>query len=176
MCQHAPRYTAFLLFLVLLAAGVASACDRTADTATSPSAPGLQASITAEPLAAKPEFLNGPFCNGRSAFGVRVFIRLLGRNLLLRGLRFQFVDLFGNRILPEVITLPSASASASSLPFPSSSPIALPGIAALPPLPPTEPMGFFARFGCGIVPQGTLIITGDHDGGSSQVRVIIAER
>ncbi len=173
MYQHAPRYAPFFLILLLVAAAAAG-CNRSADTPTSPSTPSLQASITAEPLSAKPEFLNGPVCDGRVSFGVRVFISFRGPVVVLRTLRFQFVDLLGRRSTPDVFSLPSPSAAASSLPL--SSPVTMPGIAALPPLPSDSPLGFFARFGCGIVPEGTLIITGDDNGRRSEARVMVAEQ
>jgi hypothetical protein len=113
-------------------------------------------------------------CDGRSAFGIRVVISLRGRDVLLNGLRFQFIDLVGNRTLPEVIRLPSPSTAATSLP--SASPVTLPGIAALPALPVTGAMPFFARFGCGILPEGTLVITGDLNGRMEQAKVTITSR
>jgi hypothetical protein len=105
---------------------------------------------------------------------VRVFISLRGRDVVLNGLRFQFIDLVGNRTLPEVIRLPTPASAATSLP--SASPVTLPGIAALPPLPVSGVMPFFARFGCGIVPEGTLVITGDLNGRTEEVKVTIADR
>jgi hypothetical protein len=100
-----------------------------------------------------------------------VFISLRGRDVVLSGLRFQFIDLVGTRTLPEVIRLPSPSSAATSLP--SASPVTLPGIAALPPLPVSSPIPFFARFGCGVVPDGTLVITGNLDGRTETIEIAV---
>jgi hypothetical protein len=54
--------------------------------------------------------------------------------------------------------------------------VTLPGIAALPALPVTGAMPFFARFGCGILPEGTLVITGDLNGRMEQAKVTITSR
>ena len=162
MREHVLRYAPVLLLLVITATG---GCSRAGASPTSPSSSSFQTSITAEPLSARPEFLPSGSCTGRPPFGVRVFINLRGRDVVLRGLSFQFIDLVGHRTLPEVIALPSPTTAASSLP--ASSPVAIPGIAALPPLPQPSTVPLFARFGCGVIPEGTLIITGDvrnHDG------------
>lgn len=169
MYQHAPRYARVVLPLLL---AVAAGCNRSADTATSPAPPALQAEIRAEPLAAQPEFITGSLCHGRQPFGIRVFISFDGRVILVHGLRFEFVDFLGNRFLPDVFPLSSPTSPATSLP--SSSPVPVPGIAAVPPLRTGDRAGFFARFSCEVVPRGTLIITGDLDGRSSQVRVMVA--
>ena len=170
MPQHIIKYAPVLLSLTLVAA---AGCARSSDTPTAPASPGFETALTAEPLSARPEFLPG-VCAGRPAFGVRVFISLRGRDLALSGLRFQFIDVVGTRTLPEVIRLPSPSSAAASLP--SASPLTVPGIAALPPLPVTGVMPFFARFGCGVVPEGTLVISGDLHGRTEEATVTIADR
>ena len=156
MYQRFLRYPPVLLFVMSL---VAAACDRVSIAPTSPAGPGFEASLSAEPASIRPEFLPSPHCFDRPPFGLRVFISFRGRDVFLRGLSFRFVDLIGTRTLPEVIRLPSPSSTATSIP--TAGPVTLPGIAALPPLPITSPVPFFARFGCGVLPKGTLIITGD---------------
>src|SRR5215204_5377648 len=130
MYQRFLRYPPVLLFVMSL---VAVACDRGSIVPTSPAAPGVEASLSAEPLSARPEFLPSFNCFDRQPFGVRVIISLRGRNVVLRGLSFAFVDLVGTRTLPDVIRLPSPSSTLTSIP--TATPISLPGIAALPPLP-----------------------------------------
>jgi hypothetical protein len=137
----------------------AVACDRVAISSTSPGAVGVPAALSAEPLSVRPEFLPSPQCFDRPAFGLRVFISLRGRDVTLRGLRFRFIDLIGTQTLPDVIRMPTPTSNASSLP--SASPVIMPGIAALPPLPISSPIPFFARFGCGVLPKGTLVIVGE---------------
>lgn len=168
MCSPVIRFAPVLLVLVSL---TAAGCERSDDMPTSPSASAAQASITAEPRSATPEFLSSRDCAGTPPFGVRVFISLRGRDVVLSGLRFQFIDLVGTRTLPEVIRLPSPSSAATSLP--SASPVTLPGIAALPPLPVSSPIPFFARFGCGVVPDGTLVITGNLDGRTETIEIAV---
>jgi hypothetical protein len=169
MYQRTIRYApVFLSLAVLTLVG----CESGGDTPTAPASRGLQASITAEPLSARPEFLP-VVCQGLPAFGVRVIINLRGPDVVLSGLRFQFIDLVGTRTLPEVIRLPTPSSSVSSIP--TTTPVTLPGIAALPPLPTSTTIPFFARFGCGIRPEGTLIVTGDLNGTTEQMKVMITD-
>jgi hypothetical protein len=169
MYQRVIRYKPVLLSLALV---TVAGCERNSDTPTAPATRGLQASITAEPQSARPEFLPS-VCDGRFAFGVRVFISLRGPDVVLSGLRFQFIDLVGTRTLPEVIRLPSPSSAASSLP--SASPVTVPGIAALPPLSGPSTIPFFVRFGCGVVPDGTLVITGDLNGRVEETKIRITD-
>jgi hypothetical protein len=169
MYQRTIRYAPVLLSLAIMT--LAGCGD--SDAPTAPNSRGLQASITAEPLSARPEFLP-LFCEGLPAFGVRVVINLRGPDVVLSGLRFQFIDLVGTRTLPEVIRLPTPSSSVSSIP--TTTPVTLPGIAALPPLPTSTTIPFFARFGCGIRPEGTLIINGDLNGKVEEVRIGVSDR
>jgi hypothetical protein len=153
------RFRRYAPVVLLFALASAVACDRTADSPTSPElVRQVQTSITAEPRSVQPEFLTSPACVGRRPFGARVTVIVEGRDgLILRDLRFAFVDRFGTRTLPEVIPIPTASSS-----IPSSSPISIPGVAALPSASPVlGPLPFFVRFGCDVIPEGTLIITAE---------------
>jgi hypothetical protein len=139
----------------------AGGCSRMPATPAGPAeGTGQQASITAEPRSARPDFLPTPTCPTRPAFGVRLSIIIRGSHgLTLRGFRFQFIDRLGGRTLPEVIPIPTPSATSS---LPSSSPIPIPGFAALPASPPVlGGLPFFVRFGCNVIPEGTLLVTAD---------------
>lgn len=187
-----PRYAPVLLFVVAAAAG----CD---GDAASPSSPGpvvpLRSSVTVEPHVVLPEFLPAGSCASRSPFGLRLRVILSGqRDLVLRGLRFRLADPFGTSALPEVIPVPTGSEAA--LPTPQSIP--LPGASVLPaspiPIPGTSPLTgvqvtagasrplpFFLRFGCGVIPEGTLFVMtdiadGQGQSGTSQVGVRVGAR
>jgi hypothetical protein len=173
MFERSPKYVLVPLTL-LLAASIA--CDRTTASPTTP-APGagaLKLSFTAEPLVVRPEFLPGSSCTSRPSFGVRITVVLgSGEDVILRGLRFSFTDRFGERALPDVFPTPEGSF------IPSSPPVPFPGVASLPtrgpiPIPGSPPIDgvlvsaltsrelpFFLRFGCGVFPDGTLLIDGD---------------
>ena len=112
--------------------------------------------------------------------------------MILRGLRFSFVDRFGATTLPQVVPVPSP------LEIPTTTPVTLPGIAALPGLSPITMPGstpitglifaggtsnvlhYFVHFGCGVVPDGVLIISadaGDRSGrfSTSELRVRVTQ-
>ena len=163
----------FLTYAPILIVLASAGGERNSDTPTAPSTPAFQASITAEPLSVRPEFLPSHDCTGRPPFGVRVVIIMRGPDIVLRGLSFQFIDLVGTRTAPVVIPLPTPSTAVSSLP--SASPVPVPGIAALPPMPSSAPMPFLAQFGCGVIPDGILIITARSDRGTSEMRVVVAD-
>lgn len=171
MCQHVLRYAPLLL---LLATVSAAGCEQTSDSPTAPELRGLQpASITAEPVSARPEFLPSLNCSGLPAFGVVVVINPRRPNVVLTGLEFVFVDLFGVRTIPDILPFSSRSSTAGSIPTASAVP--LPGIAALPPLPLSEPMTFLARFGCGVRPEGTLSIFANENGTQTQMKVMVKQ-
>jgi hypothetical protein len=180
MSTWRPKYGLLLLFLPLVAA---AACDRTELTLTGPAPSALlplQSSFSAEPRSILPEFLPTGSCVTRPAFGLRLSVIIGGGEVvILRGLRFGFNDRFGASAFPDVFPIASLSAPPVQSPgIPTSSPISLPGIAALPaspiPIPGSSPIDgiliaagtsrtlpFFLRFGCGLVPDGTLVITAD---------------
>jgi len=183
MCQRFLRYAPVLLYVVTLAAG----CGRTNGSPTSPT-PSVQptASMTAEPVAVRPDFLPTPVCLTRPAFGIRLSIRISGgEGLILRGLQLAFTDRFGGRALPEGFPIPTATAAS----FPPASPIPIPGAAALPgtspiPIPNGPPvhgvfvppgssrtLPFFVRFDCGVIPDGTLLVTADAGDSNGQFQL-----
>lgn len=191
MYARFPTYAAILSFLVFFAA---TACNRGSIGPTSPGpSTTVKTSLTAEPVAARPEFLSNPTCPTHPSFGIRITVIVGGNDLIVRGIRFAFTDRFGSRALPDVFPTPAGSTS-----IPSSSPIPIPGSAALPgsspiPIPGSSPINgvlvsdgtrlalpFFLRFGCDVVPEGTIIIivdTADRTGrpGTSEVRVAVRQ-
>ena len=181
MSMRIPFYGLVLLFLGAIGT---AACDRAELTVTepalAPAASSLQASFAAEPQALRPEFLPTSSCVTGLRFGTRISIIIGGSgDVILRGLRFAFNDQSGRRALPDVFPIPSLSSPVSSTGIPASSPIPLPESAALPgaspiPIPGSSPitglfasagtsrtLPFYLRFGCGVVAQGILVITGD---------------
>ena len=174
MYRRLPSYAPVLLFMAIL---MTTGCDRAADPPTTPAAVDApRSALTAEPEAVKPEFVSSAGCITRPAFFVRIWIRLHGTTgIFVHGLRFHFVDDFGTRVLPEVMPIPSPASTPSSIP--TSSPVPVPGIAALPsPFPPAGSVPFFVRFGCGVFPEGTLFINADHERGGSSMRIRIGSR
>jgi hypothetical protein len=175
MYARFPTYGLVLLFLVFTAT---AACDRL-DTPASPAPKAsAEASLTAEPAAPRPELLHSFACPTRPGFGIRLIVIASGeQDLILRGIRFAFMDRFGDRAFPQVIPTPTLSSASTSLP--SSSPIPIPGAAPLPgssliPVPGALPiegllisgggsrsLPFFLTFGCGLVPEGTITISAD---------------
>ena len=172
MFERSPKYPAVMLALLLAAV---TACNRTSASPTTPAAAdaALKPSFTAEPLKVRPEFLPRGSCTGRSPFGVRITVVVgAGEDFILRGLSFSFTDRFGGRSLPDVFPTPDGSS------IPTSAPIPFPGFAPLPtrgpiPIPGSPPIDgvlvgrtvrelpFFLRFGCGLVPDGTIVIVID---------------
>jgi len=176
------KYGVGLLFLALL---VLAACDGAPVTVTAPAGDSgggsMQSAFAAEPATIRPEFFPTPGCPGRPAFFARVSVVIGGSDaVILRGLRFGFTDRFGAVTLPEILLIPSLTSPAPEPSPPGGSPIPLPGIAALPasPIPIPTPgassingllvpngirrsLPFLLRFGCGVLGDGTLVITAD---------------
>jgi hypothetical protein len=190
MTRNFLNYGVPLLFVLLV---TTTACSDTDAGVTGPApvlaTSSVQASLALEPLSVRPEFLHAGSCVGRRPFGVRIGLRVRGgHDVILRGLRFSFVDRFGATSLPQVIPIPSLSAplpQASTIP--TASPVPIPGIATLPgaspiPIPGSSPINglvfpagtsrvlpFFVRFGCGVVPEGFLFVAADAGDSSGSV-------
>lgn len=156
MCQ---RSLIFAPLMLLLASVMTSACN---ETPASPTEPGewAPASLTAEPATLTPEFLHSQTCSIRPAFRVRLSVILRsGGTVILSGLRFHFIDRFGERILPRVTPI-STPPFGSTLP--SSSPVPIPGVAPLPSSTAISgALPFFATFDCNVLPDGILVVVGD---------------
>jgi hypothetical protein len=150
-------YAPMLLLLAPLMAG----CGRLSASPTDPEAPtALQGSITAEPLKARPEFLHSPACLASPAFSFVLKINVgSGAGLTLHGFRFLFIDRLGGRTLPEVTSIQIPSSGFS---MPSSSPVTVPGFVRVPAASAgTGQFPFSLRFGCDVMPEGTLIVTAE---------------
>ena len=173
MYERFPTYAPVMLALLLTSS---VACNRTTASPTTPAPAGgaLKSSLTAEPLVGRPEFLPGSSCTSRSPFGVRITVILESvEDVILRGLRFSFTDRFGGQALPDVFPTPEGSFIPSSppVPFPGAAPLPSRGPIPIPGSPPIDgllvtgqtsrQLPFFLRFGCGVFPDGTLLIEGD---------------
>ena len=187
-----PTYAPVVLFVSLATA----ACSGASATPTSPTATaGPPLAITAEPAAIRPERLAGPGCAVGSAFGLRLALVVQGRSdIILRDVRFEFLDRFGRRSLPAVSTLPTPGSS--TLPVSSPVPVPVPGTASLPGAGPVTIPGaapihglllagersstirFFLALDCGSLPEGTLVVivdSADTRGATttSQMRLVV---
>lgn len=169
-----PTYAPFVLLIAIVVAG----CEATRDNPTAPDGgAGSKTLLTAEPLNAQPEFVIGSSCHERPPYNLHLTVVVGGEDdLILRRLRFHFVEPSGTRLFPEVIPIPTPG-SAPVIPTPASP--GLPGQAALPgasiiPIPGSAPLqGMFVqggrrqrlpydlRFGCGAGSVGTLFVVGD---------------
>lgn len=181
MSTRVPMYGRFLLFLALV---TAAACERANGSITAPSGltvSSLQSFFAAEPLTIRPELLHSALCGSRPPFSGRVSIIVQGGpGVILREVQFNFTDRLGRSALPEVT--PIFGVSAPAIPastIPTASPIPFPGNPVLPgaspiPIPGSSPvhgifiqagssrtLPFDLRFGCGVVPDGTLLIRAD---------------
>ena len=160
------RSLIFAPLMLLLVAVTISACN---GTPASPTDPGelVPASLTAEPATLTPEFLDSQTCSIRPAFRVRLSVILRsGGTVILSGLRFHFIDRFGERILPQVTPVPTPPFGST---LPSSSPVPIPGVAPLPSS--TSLSGalpFFATFDCNVLPDGILVVVGNVKEGGTQ--------
>lgn len=158
--------------ILLLLAPMMAGCGRLSASPTDPEPPtALQGSITAEPPTARPEFLHSPACSASPAFSFVLRINVGGGpGLKLHGFGFLFIDRFGARTLPEVTPIPTPSAFS----MPSSSPVPVPGFVRVPAASAgTGQFPFFVKFGCDLVPEGTLIVTADTGGASEKMELRI---
>lgn len=198
MTRSLPTYRVPLLFVLV---GI-TACDRSNASVTAPGTTlemsAIHSSLDVEPRSLHPTFLPAGSCVGSAPFGVRVSFVFRGdHDVILRGLRFSFIDRFGVTTLPQVIPIPDhVPAHPQGSTIPTTSPVTLPGIAALPGVSPITMPGsspitglafaggtshvlpFFVQFGCGVFPEGILIISadaGDRSGrfSTSEMRVRI---
>jgi hypothetical protein len=189
------RFSNYVTVFLVSVSTVTAACSDNA----SPTAPAPRESpvVTAEPLTVDPEFLPNPFCPTRPPFGVRLTVIVrAGQDLIVRGMRFDFIDRSGDAQIPLVIPIPLNSSgpvtipSSMPVPIPGSSPIPIPSSPPLP-IPGFSPLDgvlvtggslrapFFVQFGCDVPAAGTLFIsvdTADRRGtaNTSRVRVCVS--
>lgn len=161
--------------LLVAIAAASAACTTTNDI--SPTAPAVVDApmMTAEPVAARPEFPGRHVCPKLPDFGIRVGITFRGRHdMIAHRLRFRFRDHFGNSALPiaisgarspatnlGVLAMPSQGAvtipTSSPIPMPTSLPIE--GILVSAGV--SQTFNFFLEFGCGVQARGFLHATAD---------------
>lgn len=199
MARSLPNFGGLVLFLSLL---VVSGCNKTemAFSMTGPAplvaTANIHSSFDVESSSVQPEFFHSGSCVGSQPFGARVGIRVHGNHdVVLRGLQFWYVDRFGVRSLPDLISIPGVPTTvAFHSNMPTSSPVSVPGFAPLPsatliPMPSSSPIHgvvisagssrlfpYFTRFGCGVLPGGVIVIVvdaGDREGkfSTSEMRV-----
>jgi hypothetical protein len=181
--------------VLLLSAVLVSACGDTDPVSPTPIT-ATSALVTAEPMTAAPEFLPLSFCPNGPPFAIRLLITIGsgGDIVVVRRVRFDFTDRFGDTAVP-VVARTSTGRPESTLPpvpvpvpLPTSSPVNIPSSAPIP-IPDSLPfqdtrvvpgdsstVPTVLHFGCGVDPNGTLIVsvdTTDSRGasGTSQVRV-----
>ena len=193
MDRYFLKYVPVVL-LSALAVTVSACSDSDPATPTAPAA--LQATgITAEQLVVDPEFLPSSFCLARPPFRATVVIIVGGgHDVILRGLRFNFLDRLGGRVSP--IVFPAQTGTGTITSIPTSGPIPTPGVVSIPgaspiPIPGSSSINgllvsahsfrrlpFVAEFGCGTPAAGTLVITvetADRRGAAdtSEIRVAV---
>ena len=161
---------------LLVAIATASAACTTAND-ISPTAPAVvdEPMMTAEPVAARPEFPGRHVCPKLPNFGIRVGITFRGRHdMVAHRLRFQFKDHFGNFALPIAISgARSPATNLGVLPMPSQGAVTMPSASPIP-MPTSLPIegilvsagvsqsfNFFLEFGCGLNSQGILSARAD---------------
>jgi hypothetical protein len=181
---------------VLTAIASAIGCDGSTPSPTEPQAlVAAESTVTVDPGFLKPEFLHADSCARRAPFGLRLRVNVSGRrDFFIRSMRFRFDDPFETSAFPEVIPTPSGSEAALAAPLtapfrggaslpPSAIPIpgAAPFTGRFVPHNTPQSLPFFLRFGCGVIPQGTLLVITDVAAGSGapgtlQVRVPVGDR
>lgn len=195
MSLRVPHLTVFrLLPLLLPAALLAAACDRTNVSLNTPTALTdtmvTDASFGVQPATLRPEFLPVTSCVAFRAFGTRIVIVFNGRgDVIVRGLRFRLTDRFGVNSLPRVTGIPGSSPlTAPFSTIPSSAGIPIPGVAPLPvtsaiPIPGASPLNgmllpaggsrslpFFLSFDCGVRSEGTVFVSVDAADGTGRLQ------
>jgi hypothetical protein len=160
----------------LIPAFVAAAACSGSDATESPTAPTLLDSPRVMVEAAEVTRESVPFvgCPAGTPFGLRLVVVVsAGQDVFIRGLGFEFLDRLGttstSRLIPESAapfggtSLPSPSVplpSSLPVPIPSSFPVPIPGSMSL-----SEGVSrtlpFFLKFGCGVPPAGTLVVSID---------------
>ena len=192
------RVATSMTLLLLPAIVFVTACGDTNPAGPTTPTAVTSALITAEPMTATPEFLPLSFCAKGPPFSIRLLVTIGsgGDIVIVRRMRFDFTDRFGDSAAP-VVTRTSTGRSDSTLPsvpvpvpLPTSSPVNIPTSSPIP-IPNSLPfqdtrflpgdsqtVPTVLQFGCGVEPNGTLIISVDTAGvrgtsGTSHVSVRI---
>ena len=202
MARSLPNFGVAVLFLSLL---VTTGCNNTeAEFSMTGPAPlvataNIHSSFGVEASTVQAESLHSGSCVGGYPFGARVGVRVHGNDdVILRGLRFKYVDPRGAPSYPTIIPIPTLSTPVEMIGImPTRSPIPVPGFAPLPtstlmPTPGSSPIEgvvitggtpqsfpFFVRFGCGVITDGVIVIivdAGDRHGRFSTSELKVAVR
>jgi hypothetical protein len=177
----------------LVPAFVAAAACSGSHATESPTAPTLldPPHVTVEAAEVTRESVPFVGCPAGPPFGLRLVVVVsAGQDVSIRGFGFDFLDRLGktstSRLIPTSaapfrgISSPGSSVpipSSPTVPIPSSFPIPIPGSMSLS-AGVSETVPFFLKFGCGVPPVGTLVVTIDTvDGrgivGTSRVSVSV---
>ena len=194
MARFFRKYVAVVLVSATLGSAACSGSEPAGLAAPSPVA---AATVKAEPVAIRPEFLPATSCFSRPPFrGGLVVIVGSTDDLILRGLQFNFTDRLGTRTSPLVSPAAAFSTATTSIPVSGPIPIPAPGFVAIPgssaitipgsapvhgvflPANTSRQLAFDFEFGCGVLAEGSLVITvetTDRNGrrGASDVRVSV---
>ena len=179
--------------LVLPVFVLTTACNQAdvAFTATGPSPLAanisLGSSFGVEPSTLRSELLPGA-CSPGAPFGVRLGLTIRGgEDIIVRGVRFSFVDPIGTRLLPEILPIPSPSGGSPTpargiAPLPATSPIPIPGAGSitgvLVPAGAHRRLDYFLRFSCIVIAEGQIVVVIDAADGrgrphTSEMRVTV---
>ena len=176
-----PRICKYASAFVLLASlGIAGCTEDGVFTGhvTGPSTltPAPVNVVTVEPAAVLPVFLSSPFCGTLPLFqaGFTLVFRA-DQELFISGFGFEFLDGFGVRSVPTLISTSNTFAPLVPVPVPSSSPIPIPGVSSFNGLilsrGSSRTLPMLLQFGCGVPAAGTLVVSvNTASGGTADVR------
>ena len=166
-----PTYVVILLVLVGLPF---AACNRSTPGLTSPDAnTNLKVALMTEPQSLRPEFLRDSPCPTHPPFGVRLTVIVGGDDLIVRNVRFGFLDRSGVRRTPEVFATQEGVASIPTSPpipfgsstLPNASPIPIPNASPITGVLLSQgrrlALPFFLRLPCGVLSEGSVIVSVD---------------
>jgi hypothetical protein len=201
MARSLPNFGVALLFLGLL---LTTGCNNTqAEFSVVGPAPlvataNIHSSFGVEPSTVQAEMLDTDSCVIGHSFGARIGIRAHGDDdVILRSLRFKFVDHRGVPSYPSVISIPTLATPFQLMgSMPTGPTIPVPALAPLPtatviPIPGGAPINgvligrgrphsfpYFVKFGCGVFNDGVIVIiidAGDRHGrfSTSELRVAV---
>jgi hypothetical protein len=148
---------------------------------TGPSRFIVGSTISADPSVVVADFRAGSGCFGEMPFDARINVNIRpGQELFIRGIGFEFVPIYGRRVVP--LAFPGRfelnNAVLPPIPVPTSHPIPFPGQVPMSNM--AVPAGAFLRapfrlqFDCGVPARGTLFVsveTVDGRGGVGMSRI-----
>jgi hypothetical protein len=158
ICKYAAGF-------VLLASLGMAGCDNDGGSTGHLTGPGTVTSalVMVEPAAVLPTFVASPFCFTATPFqaGFTLLFRA-DQDLFINGFGFEFLDGFGVRSVPTLISTSSTFAPLVPVPLPSSSPVPIPGVSSFNGLivsrGSSRTLPMLLQFGCGVPALGTLFV------------------